>query len=76
VIDFFQEAPAGAIVLVLAGLALWIVEIPLWIRRRAQLERSREGGPIVEPVSRLPLLVTPLSWVLIVGGLAWYVLAP
>jgi hypothetical protein len=73
--EFFREAPVGAIVLVVTGVALWIVEIPLWIRRRAQLERSQAGGPISEPVSRLPLVITPLSWACIVGGFGWYVLA-
>ena len=73
-IDFIRDAPTGALILFLGGVAIMLVEIPLRLRWKAQTER-RSDGPISESPSRLPLLLTPLSWALVIGGLAWYVLA-
>ena len=73
-IDFVRDAPTGALILFFAGVALMLIEAPLRLRWKAQMER-RAAGPISESPSRLPLLLTPLSWALLIGGLAWWVLA-
>ena len=73
-IDFFQDAPVGAVALIAAGCVILLIEAPLRLRWKAQMER-REDGPVSEEPSRLPLLIAPLPWVLIGAGLAWYVLA-
>jgi hypothetical protein len=73
-IDFFRDAPAGALILIFGGVAIMLIEAPLRLRWKAQMER-RSDGPISESPSRLPLLLTPLSWALVIGGLAWYLLA-
>lgn len=73
-IDFVRDAPVGSLILVLAGIAIMLVEIPLRVRWKAQMEQ-RADGPISESPSRLPLVITPLSWALVVGGLVWYVFA-
>ena len=72
--DFIRDAPTGALILFFAGVALMLIEAPLRLRWKAQMERSSDG-PISESPSRLPLLLTPLSWALLVGGLVWFVLA-
>ena len=72
-IDFFQDAPVGAVVLFAAGCVIFLIEAPLRLRWKVQMER-REDGPVSEEPSRLPLPIAPLPWVLIVAGLAWYVL--
>jgi hypothetical protein len=72
--DFFRDAPAGAIALVVAAIALMIIEVPLRLRRKAELEHQ-EDGPVSEEPSRLPLLLAPLPWVLLGAGLIWYVFA-
>jgi hypothetical protein len=73
-IDFLRDAPTGALILVLGGIAIMLVEVPLRVRWKVQMER-RSDRPISESPSRLPLVLTPLSWVLLIGGLAWYVFA-
>jgi hypothetical protein len=73
-IDFLRDAPTGALILFLAGIAIMLIDAPLRLRWKAQAEQ-RSDGPISESPSRLPLLLTPLSWALLIGGLAWYVLA-
>lgn len=73
-IDLVRDAPTGALILVLGGIAIMLVEIPLRLRWKAETARRSEG-PISESPSRLPLVLTPLSWALVIGGLAWYVFA-
>jgi hypothetical protein len=70
--DFFRDAPAGAIALVVVGIALMIIEVPLRLRWKADLDH-REDGPVSEAPSRLPLLLAPLPWLLLGAGLIWYV---
>jgi hypothetical protein len=44
----------------------------LGLRLKAQMERQE---PPSRKLLRWRLLVTPLSWALVIGGLAWYVFA-
>ena len=71
-IDFFRDAPVGALALFVAGCVVLVIEVPLRVRWKVQMER-RADGPVSEEPSRLPLLIAPMPWVLIVAGLAWYV---
>ena len=73
-IEFLRDAPIGALILFFGGIAVMLIEAPLRLRWKAQMER-RSDGPISESPSRLPLLLTPLSWALLIGGLVWWVLA-
>lgn len=73
-IEFLRDAPTGALILFFGGITVMLIEAPVRLRWKAQLER-RSGGPISESPSRLPLLLAPLSWALLIGGLVWWVLA-
>jgi hypothetical protein len=75
VIDFVRDAPAGALVLVVAGVVLLALEVPARVRwwRRSSRVIAGVVGEDTRPL--LPLMMTSAGWALLVGGLAWYVLA-
>jgi hypothetical protein len=72
---FLGDAPPGAIALIVAGAVLLALEVPMRLRWKARASRMSDG-PVREG-SRpfLPLAITPAAWVLLIAGLAWYVLA-
>jgi hypothetical protein len=74
VIDFFRDAPAGAIVLLVAGALLLAIDVPVRLRWKARVTRMPDGPVREDSRPLLPLVVGPVGWVLLIGGLAWYVL--
>jgi len=74
-IDFFRDAPAGALVFMVAGVVLLALEVPVrvgWWKRASQVS----DGPVAEDARPLlPLMMTSAGWGLLIAGLAWAVLA-
>ena len=74
-IDFFRDAPAGALVFMVAGVVLLALEIPVrvgWWQRASQVS----DGPVTEDARPiLPLMMTSAGWGLLIAVLAWSVLA-
>ena len=74
-IDFFRDAPAGALVFMVAGVVLLALEVPARVRWWKRASRVSDG-PIKEDTRPfLPLVMTSAGWGLLIAGLAWAVLA-
>jgi len=74
VTEFLRDVPAGALALIVGGVVLLALEIPVRLRWKARVSHIPDGPAREDSRPFLPLMVTPVGWMLVIGGLAWYVL--
>jgi hypothetical protein len=75
VIAFLTDGPPGAVVLIVAGAVLLALEIPIRLRWKDRASRAADGPVKEDSRAFLPLVITPAAWLLLIAGIAWYVLA-
>ena len=75
--DFLQDAPIGALVLLFVALPLIFVGGTVRVIRMERRKREAATASPIQPRSQVGgiVAVEVIGWALLVGSLAWYVLA-